>query len=65
MIAFGTHGGVSKLELVKVQQGGKLQKIASINACISSALTHLDWTLDSSVVVLNSQASELYWIDVN
>lgn len=32
---------------------------------ISSSLTHLDWSVDSSCVVINSQAYELMWLDVN
>lgn len=65
MIAFGTHGGLSKIELVKViDNGKKLQKLASADIKISSALTHLDWSSDSRYVVINSQAYELMWLDV-
>jgi len=65
MIAFGTHGGPSKLELAKILEGGKLQQMPPFNTGITSALTHLDWSLDSSVVVVNSQAYELYWVNVS
>jgi WD40 repeat protein len=66
MVVFGTHGGLSKIELVKVTENGKkLQKIAAVNLGISSAVTHLDWTTDSNSVVINSQAYELMWLDVN
>ena len=63
---FGTHGGLSKVEVVKVLDNGKkLHKVAAVNLGISSALTHLDWSMDSNSVVLNSQAYELMWLDVN
>lgn len=55
LVVFGTHGGLSNVELVKVQDSGKkLTTIASVNLGISSAITHLDWSLDSNSVVLNS-----------
>lgn len=65
-MVFGTHGGLSRVEVVKVLDNGKkLHKIAAVNLGISSALTHLDWSTDSNSVVLNSQAYELMWLDVN
>jgi len=65
-VVFGTHGGLSKVEIVKVLDNGKkLHKVAAVNLAISSALTHLDWSLDSNSVVINSQAYELMWLDVN
>lgn len=66
MIAFGTHGGLSKVELINVLDNGRtLQKLASVNMGISSALTHLDWSTDSNTIVLNSQGYELMWLDIN
>ena len=66
MAAFGSHGGLSKIELVKVTDNGKkLQKMASVDLAISSALLHLDWSQDSGALVVNSQAYELMWLDVN
>jgi hypothetical protein len=64
MVAFGTHGGRSFIDLVKVIDGKKLQKISSVNLGMSSALTHLDWALDSRTLIINSQAYELFWMDV-
>lgn len=55
MVAYGTHGGLSRIELVKISENGKkLTKIASVNVAISSALTHLDWSMDSNSLVFNS-----------
>ena len=66
MIAFGTHGGLSRVELVSVADNGRtITKYAAVNVAISSALTHLDWSLDSQKIVINSQAYELMWIDIN
>ncbi len=64
LACFGTHGGLSKVEVVSIGADLELKKAASINLGITSALTHLDWTMDSSVVVINSQAYELMWVDV-
>ena len=45
MIAFGTHGGLSRIDLVKVLDNGrKLQPFKAVNLAISSALTHLDFS---------------------
>ncbi len=65
LIAFGTHGGRSFIDLVKVLDGKKLQKVKSVNLGLSSALTHLDWTLDSTTLIINSQAYELMWMNVS
>jgi WD40 repeat protein len=64
-IAFGTHGGLSPLELVQVTAQKKLKKIASSNLGLTSALTHLDWSQDGEVLMLNSQANELLFVDFN
>ena len=66
MIAFGSHRGVSKIEVMKVgEQGEGLVKFCIINAGLTSALTHLDWDVSSSMLVVNSQAYELKFLDVN
>lgn len=55
MVAFGTHGGLSKVDIVQITDNGKkLKPMSAINTNISSALTHLDWSTDSSTVVINS-----------
>ena len=54
MIAFGTHGGASKVEIGRVDSRRKMSKLASVTTGISSALTHLDWSIDSKNVVINS-----------
>ena len=65
MIAFGTHGGCSRVELAKVTAQKKVQKIASANLGLSSALNHMDWSMDGQFLVLNSQANELMWMSVD
>jgi hypothetical protein len=37
-------------------------KHVSKDLALSSALTHLDWSLDSQTIVLNSQAYELFFV---
>ena len=32
---------------------------------MTSALTHLDWSLDSRTLIINSQAYELLWMDIS
>jgi len=53
MVAFGSHGGLSRIDLVKIV-GQKLQPFKQVNVKISSALTHMDWSQDSSIIVFNS-----------
>ncbi len=66
MVAFGSHRGVSKIEVMKVgEQGEGLAKFCIINAGLTSALTHLDWDVTSANLVVNSQAYELKFLDVN
>lgn len=65
LIAYGTHGGLSPVEIVEVTAQKKLKKVASANVGLTSALTHLDWSQDGQLLMLNSQANELMFIDVN
>ena len=53
MFAYGTHGGVSNIEVGQVKNG-KVGKKLSKGVGISSALSHLDWTQDGSTVAVNS-----------
>lgn len=36
----------------------------TINAGLTSALTHIDWSVDGSLLVVNSQAYELKFVNV-
>lgn len=66
-VAFGAHGGVSHLELWELSGNGQFvnQKVIGTKVVgITSALLHLDWDINSQIVVLNSQAYELKYIDV-
>lgn len=63
MVAFGAHGGVSPLEVMLVSNN-KLQKHAVIKTGFTSALLHLDWSVDSTCIVTNSEAYELKFINV-
>jgi WD40 repeat protein len=64
MIAFGTHGGLSKIEFVNVAANGSISKGKVVEVGMTSALTHLDWSSDSRTIVCNSQAYEIFWINV-
>jgi len=61
-VAFGTHMGVSKVEIMPISDGTSLEKGKAYNIGFTSSLTHLDWTKDSEFIVANSQAYELYWL---
>ena len=63
MIAFGTHGGLSRIELIKVDDDGTINKGKAIDVKMTSALTHLDWSVDGQYIVCNSQAYEIFWVD--
>jgi len=67
MVAYGAHGGVSKVEVLNVTPGGKnlLQQYGIINPRFTSALTHLDWSSDNSAIVCNSLAFELKFLNVD
>jgi len=64
-IVFGTHGGLSKIEFIKVDDNGKISKGKVLDVKMTSALTHLDWSTDSQYIVVNSQAYEIFWADAN
>lgn len=65
-VAFGSHRGVSKLEIMPIlDQGTKLGVGKAYNIGFTSALIHLDWTTDSEFIVANSQAGELYWFSAS
>ncbi|KAL4483877.1 hypothetical protein ABPG72_006252 [Tetrahymena utriculariae] len=63
-VAFGAHGGASKLEIVKVEGGQKFGSSFEINCGLTSALLHVDWSVDSTVCVVNSQAYELKFVSI-
>lgn len=62
-VAFGYHGGVSKVVVYQLKNS-KLSLYGKINAGLTSALLHLDWSKDSSALVVNSQAYELKFVNV-
>jgi microtubule-associated protein-like 6 len=54
------------IEILKLSKSKKkLLFYAKVNAGITSALLHLDWDVDSQFMVVNSQAYELKFVDVN
>jgi WD40 repeat protein len=65
MFAFGTHGGLSKVEIVNVDAKGMITKGKVVDPKMTSALTHLDWSVDSETIVCNSQAYEIFWVNPN
>lgn len=65
-VAYGAHGCVSKVEILKVNPGTSkpLQTFSVINPRFTSSLTHLDWSSDSNFIVCNSLAFELKFLNV-
>jgi WD40 repeat protein len=63
-VAFGAHGGASKLEVMEVV-GDRLEKRYNFFVGLTSALLHLDWSTDSQSIVLNSLAYELKFVNVH
>jgi len=53
-VVFGTHGGLSKIEVASIKPDGTLFGLKQINAGISSALLSIDWSTAGDSVVLNS-----------
>lgn len=63
-VAFGAHGAVSHVEEWTVAYPKFSGKPKKINAGLTSALLHLDWSTDSSICVVNSQAYEMKFVDM-
>lgn len=63
-MAFGAHGGASHLEVWNIEYPKFAKAGTKIQVGITSALTSLDWSTDSTVVVVNSGAYELKYVDV-
>ena len=63
-IAYGYHGGLSPIEIAEITGAGKLKKYATCKVGMTSALTHLDWSQDGCLLMVNSQANELMFINV-
>ena len=49
---------------MKVISNNKITKKAVIKCGITGALTHIDWSVDSKSVVINSGAYEIKFVDV-
>lgn len=64
LVAFGVHGGNSNIELASLDRTGRLRHESSVNIAMTSALLHLDWSLDSRMLAINSQGYELMFVDV-
>lgn len=60
-VAFGAHGGASHVEIFKVD-GNKFGSGKVVNAGLTSALLSVDWSQDSSILAVVSQAYELKFI---
>ena len=63
MIAYGCHGKSMYMEYVNVK-GDKLQQHLDFTHG-SSALLHIDWSRDSSMISLNTQAYELLFYNLS
>ena len=66
-VAYGSHGGVSKVEILKVVENDAkpLKSYCIIDPRFTSSLTHLDWSEDSSNIVVNSLAFELKFLSLD
>ncbi len=64
-VAFGAHGGASRV-LIHPVEGSKFGKdIKDINAGLTSALLSVDWSQDSSILAVVSQAYELKFMNLS
>lgn len=60
-VAFGTHGSSSQqIEVWDIQEGKFSGKGTPITAGIQGPLTHLDWSVDSTNLMINSQVKLLF-----
>jgi WD40 repeat protein len=59
-IAYGTHGQSMVMEFLQMN-GKKLSLLKEAKAG-TSAVLHIDWSRDSSMISLNTQAAELIFL---
>jgi hypothetical protein len=62
MVAYGHHGYDTCLEVVSVNQEGKITTKPSIKNAkntIPSAINHLDWSQDSQTIIITNTSYEL------
>jgi microtubule-associated protein-like 6 len=62
--AFGAHGAASPIEVWSIAYP-KFGTSKVINAGLTSALLHLDWSTDSSIALVNSQAYEMKFVNMS
>ena len=62
MVAFGSLNS-TKVEIIKIQ-GDKILKGALLTIGLTEGVTHLDWSIDNSYIILNSRASEVKFVDI-
>lgn len=60
-VAFGAHGGASHIEIFAVE-GKKFGSGKVVNAGLTSALLSIDWSKDSDMMAVVSQAYELKFV---
>jgi len=53
-VAWGVHGGSSNIELASIDNGFKLRHDSSMPIGMRSSLLHLDWSMDSRLLAVNS-----------
>ena len=64
-VVYGIHGGASNIEVCSIQKDTKaLTHLNSINIGMTSALLHIDWSMDSKYIQTNSQSYELIFYNV-
>ena len=63
-VAYGSHGSSFKIEILNILDNGQFSQYAVINARVTSAITHLDWSVNSDFLVINSLAFELKFISL-
>lgn len=65
-VAWGVHGGASLVEVANTDSKTfKLRHEASIDAGLTQGLVQLDWSADSALLSVVSEAHELVFVDVN
>nr|MCQ2973133.1 WD40 repeat domain-containing protein [archaeon] len=70
MVAFGSHCGkgesFGRIQVLNVNDSvdNPFKQKLTINARVTSAITHLDWGADSDMIVCNSLAYELKYLSV-
>ena len=64
-VAYSAHGSSFKIEILNINPDKTFSLYAVVNARVTSAITHLDWSINSDFLVVNTLSLEIKFISVS